>query len=144
MTRCESARSRRKGTTSEARRVRRSPLRSGEGVNAPTDFDLPDNLALDQHGNLYITEDPGGGAPSKTLGDDVWFAPFNPDSPAQSLPIRRFFSITDCQAEPTGLYVSPSGKTLFVNIQHRGGSDPRDLTIAVSRMKDISFNRASQ
>ncbi|HEU4995362.1 MAG TPA: alkaline phosphatase PhoX [Gemmatimonadaceae bacterium] len=115
-----------------------------EGVNAPADFDLPDNLALDQHGNLYITEDPGGSAPSKTLGDDVWFAPFNPDSPTRSLPIRRFFSITDCNAEPTGIYVSPSGKTLFVNIQHRGGSDPRDLTIAVWRLKDMSFSRASQ
>jgi len=113
-----------------------------EGVNAPADFDFPDNLALDQHGNLYITEDPGGSAPAKTLGDDVWFAPFNPQSATQSLPIRRFFSITDCNAEPTGIYVSPSGKTLFVNIQHRGGSDPRDLSIAVTRMQDASFQRS--
>jgi hypothetical protein len=113
-----------------------------DGVNAPTDFDFPDNLALDQHGNLYITEDPGGSAPTKTLGDDVWFAPFNPQSAAQSLPIRRFFSITDCNAEPTGIYVSPSGKSLFVNIQHRGGSDPRDLSIAVWRMKDADFKRS--
>jgi uncharacterized protein len=112
------------------------------GVNAPADFNLPDNLALDQHGNLYITEDPGGSAPSKTLGDDVWFAPFNPQSATQSLPIRRFFSITDCNAEPTGIYVSPSGKTLFVNVQHRGGSDPRDLSIAVWRMQDADFKRS--
>src|SRR6476660_4144284 len=77
-----------------------------EGVNAPTDFDLPDNLALDPHGNLYITEDPGGSAASgKTLGDDIWFAPVNPESAGQSLPIRRFASITDCEAEPTGIYV---------------------------------------
>ncbi|HEY7396175.1 MAG TPA: alkaline phosphatase PhoX [Gemmatimonadaceae bacterium] len=113
-----------------------------DGVNAPADFDLPDNLALDQHGNLYITEDPGGSAPSKTLGDDVWFAPFNPRSATQSLPIRRFFSITDCNAEPTGIYVSPSGKTLFVDVQHRGGSDPRDLSIAITRMQDHSFQRS--
>ncbi|HEY9229557.1 MAG TPA: alkaline phosphatase PhoX [Gemmatimonadaceae bacterium] len=113
-----------------------------DGVNAPADFDAPDNLALDQRGNLYITEDPGGTASSgKKVGDDVWFAPANAASKAQSLPIRRFFSITDCDAEPTGIYVSPSGKTLFVNIQHRGGSDPRDLTMAIQRMKDVSFSR---
>lgn len=28
------------------------------GVNAPTDFRSPDNVALDKAGNLYITEDP--------------------------------------------------------------------------------------
>jgi secreted PhoX family phosphatase len=115
-----------------------------DGVNAPSDFDAPDNLALDQLGNLYIAEDPGGTAPAKTTGDDVWFAPRNTASAAQSLPIRRFFSITDCNAEPTGVYVSPSGKTLFVNIQHRGGTDSRDLSVAISRIKDASFNRRTR
>jgi secreted PhoX family phosphatase len=113
-----------------------------EGVNAPADFDFPDNLSLDQNGNLYITEDPGGSAASgKTRGDDVWFAPFNKSSSMQAMPIQRFMSITDCDAEPTGIYVSPSGKTLFVNIQHRGGSDPRDLSVAITRMRDASFER---
>jgi hypothetical protein len=28
------------------------------GLNAPSDFEMPDNLALDKNGNLYITEDP--------------------------------------------------------------------------------------
>jgi uncharacterized protein len=112
-----------------------------DGVNAPTSFDAPDNLALDKSGNLYITEDPGGTAPSKTLGDDVWFAPFNPQSVEQSLPAHRFLSITDCNAEPTGIYVSPSGKTLFLNIQHRGG-DGADLSVAVQRINDVSFNVA--
>lgn len=112
-----------------------------DGVNAPADFDLPDNLALDRAGNLYITEDPGGNAAGgKTLGDDVWFAPFNPASAEQSLPIQRFFTITDCDAEPTGIYLSPSGKTLFVNVQHRGGSDPRDLSYAIWRMDNVNFN----
>ena len=114
-----------------------------EGVNAPTDFDFPDNLALDQRGNLYITEDPGGStAGGKKLGDDIWFAPANPGSTARALPIRRFASITDCDAEPTGIYVSPSGRTLFVNIQHRGGADPRDLSIPISRLRDANFNRS--
>ncbi|MGH7528535.1 MAG: alkaline phosphatase PhoX [Gemmatimonadales bacterium] len=64
-----------------------------DGVNAPADFDLPDNLALDRAGNLYITEDPGGNAAGgKTLGDDVWFAPFNaasarPVAPDPAIPV---------------------------------------------------------
>jgi secreted PhoX family phosphatase len=111
-----------------------------KGVNAPDDFESPDNLALDNSGNMYITEDPGGSAPSKTLGDDVWFAPFNPQSGARALPVQRFFSITDCNAEPTGLYMSVSNKTLFVDIQHRGG-DGADLSVAIQRMSDVSFNR---
>ena len=111
-----------------------------KGVNAPSDFDSPDNVALDKSGNLYITEDPGGSAPSKTLGDDVWFAPFNPQSGAQALPVQRFFSITDCNAEPTGLYMSLSNRTLFVDIQHRGG-DGADLSVAIQRLPDVSFNK---
>jgi hypothetical protein len=114
-----------------------------DGVNAPTDFDAPDNLALDNSGNLYITEDPGGSAPTKTLGDDVWFAPYNPQSAAQSLPVKRFFSITDCNAEPTGVYMSVSNKTLFVNIQHRGG-DGADLSVAIQRLAEVNLNVSSR
>jgi sugar lactone lactonase YvrE len=114
-----------------------------DGVNAPTDFDAPDNLALDKSGNLYITEDPGGSAPSKTLGDDVWFAPWNPQSAARSLPAVRFLSITDCNAEPTGVYMSISNKTLFLNVQHRGG-DGADLSVAIQRLADVSFSVGTQ
>jgi uncharacterized protein len=111
-----------------------------DGVNAPSDFDAPDNLALDRAGNLYITEDPGGTAGGgKTSGDDVWFAPFNAASAVISLPVERFLSLTDCDAEPTGVYLSPTGKTLFVNIQHRGGADTRDLAVRVTRLSDILY-----
>jgi secreted PhoX family phosphatase len=109
------------------------------GVNATAEFSSPDNLALDQAGNLYITEDPGGSsANGKTQGDDVWFAPFNPASARQAQSILRFLSITDCDAEPTGVYVSPSGKTLFLDIQHRGG-DGQDLTLGIQRLRNTSF-----
>lgn len=115
-----------------------------DGVNAPAEFDAPDNLALDGAGNLYIGEDPGGTAASgKTLGDDVWFAPFNPASAGSSLAVQRFLTISDCDAEPTGVYLSPSGKTLFLNIQHRGGTDRRDMTLAVQRLSQVDFLRAS-
>lgn len=116
-----------------------------DGINAPADFDEPDNLALDPAGNLYIAEDPGGNAAhGKTQGDDVWFAPFNPASATQSLPVERFLSITDCDAEPTGIYVSPTGKTLFFHLQHRGGSDPRDQTWAIRRIDPGSFAPAAR
>lgn len=115
------------------------------GVNAPTDFSSPDNLALDQAGNLYITEDPGGtAAGGKALGDDVWAAPFNPASSAQSGPAVRFLTITDCDAEPTGIYFSPSGRTLFVNVQHRGGVDRRDLALGIQRFADLDFLSADR
>lgn len=114
------------------------------GVNAPADFTAPDNLALDKAGNLYITEDPGGNAAGgKTAGDDVWAAPFNPASSRQSRPAERFLSITDCEAEPTGIYFSVSGKTFFVNVQHRGGSDPRDVTLGIKRISQMDLIRTA-
>ncbi|MEO8201613.1 MAG: alkaline phosphatase PhoX [Gemmatimonadota bacterium] len=114
-----------------------------DGVNAPADFDFPDNLALDQQGNLFITEDPGGSAPTKTLGDDVWLARFNPASASQSLPAERFLSITDCNAEPTGIYFSPSNLSLFVDVQHRGG-DGADGSFAIQKIADIQFAPGKQ
>jgi hypothetical protein len=102
------------------------------GVNAPADFDSPDNLALDHNGNLYITEDPGGSAPAKTLGDDIWVAvPSRGGAPTAEDTVR-FASITDCNAEPTGIYFSKDGNTLYVNIQHRGG-DGADIAYAVTQ-----------
>lgn len=116
-----------------------------DGLNAPADFDAPDNLALDNSGNLYISEDPGGtAAGGKTRGDDVWFAPFNPASATQAQPAQRFLTITDCDAEPTGIYLSPSGRTLFLNVQHRGGADPRDLTFGVQRLPEVQFARRAR
>ena len=38
-----------------------------KGVNAPADFDNPDNLALDKNGNLFITEDT-----TTPPGMDIW------------------------------------------------------------------------
>jgi uncharacterized protein len=101
------------------------------GLNAPADFEMPDNLALDKNGNLYITEDPGT-APSTGRGDDIWVAV--PDSGGQHQPaasVVKFASLTDCNAEPTGIYFDLSGKTLFVHAQHRGG-DGRDKTLAIT------------
>ena len=102
------------------------------GLNATSDFTMPDNLALDPAGNIYITEDPGGSFPSKRRGDDIWMArPGNgPHSAAVS--VERFGSLTDCDAEPTGIYWERGGDRLFVNVQHRGG-DRLDKAVAIGR-----------
>ena len=114
-----------------------------QNVNAPADFSSPDNLALDRNGNLFIAEDPGGTAPNKTLGDDVWVSRLNPVNAAQGLTAERFLTITDCNAEPTGIYFSRSGRSLFVNVQHRGG-DGADGGYAIQRMADVDFRVAGQ
>ncbi len=102
------------------------------GVNTTSDFSMPDNLALDPAGNLYIAEDPGGSFATKRNGDDIWLArPSNgPHSAASS--VERFGSLTDCDAEPTGLYWERGGDRLFVNVQHRGG-DHLDKAVAIGR-----------
>jgi len=102
------------------------------GVNAPLDFNAPDNLALDRSGNLYIAEDPGGNFPAKTRGDDIWTAEPSAGSLFRAERTVRFASLTDCDAEPTGIYFDKNGNRLFVNVQHRGG-DGRDLAVAITR-----------
>lgn len=97
------------------------------GVNATADFSAPDNLALDKAGNLYVTEDP-----STPPGADIWVA--EPSKGGQHQPasaVVRFASLSDCAAEPSGIYFDKSGWRLFVNVQHRGGPDPRDLGMAI-------------
>jgi len=45
--------------------------------------------------------------------------------------IVRFASLTDCAGEPTGIYFSKDGGTLYVNAQHRGG-DGLDKAVAIA------------
>ena len=102
------------------------------GLNTTSEFEWPDNLALDPAGNLFIAEDPGGSFATKRRGDDIWVArPGNgPHSPA--VRVERFGSLTDCDAEPTGLYWERGGNRLFVNVQHRGG-DRLDKAVAIGK-----------
>ena len=105
-----------------------------KGLNAPADFEMPDNLALDRAGNLYIAEDPAS-APVTRRGDDIWVAtPGNGGPHAPAAQVARFASLTDCQAEPTGIYFDKGGTTLFVNAQHRGG-DTLDKAVAITRLR---------
>jgi secreted PhoX family phosphatase len=101
------------------------------GLNAPADFEFPDNLALDKNGNLYIAEDPAT-ATATGRGDDIWVAtPARGEIHSPAEMVVRFASLTDCNAEPTGIYFDMSGTTLFVHAQHRGG-DGRDKCVAIT------------
>jgi len=86
-------------------------------------FSCPDNLAFDQAGNLWITTDMSGS----------WMN--NPDKPYMSFKNNSLFVIprygedagkvirvvsAPRDAELTGPWFSPDGKTLFLSIQHPG------------------------
>ena len=94
------------------------------GENAPADFTNPDNLALDKNGNLFITEDT-----TTPPGMDIWVA-VPGRGPDDAPEVLRFASLTDCSAEPSGIYFDKSGTTLFVNTLHRNG---QDLGVAITR-----------
>jgi hypothetical protein len=104
------------------------------GLNATDAFVWPDNLALDHAGNLYIAEDPGGNTASGKQGDDIWVATPGSASSTAAASVVRFATLTDCEAEPTGLYFDMNGQRLFVNVQHRGG-DRIDKTMAITPVR---------
>ncbi|HEV7387895.1 MAG TPA: alkaline phosphatase PhoX [Gemmatimonadaceae bacterium] len=103
------------------------------GLNTTlADFEMPDNVALDPQGNLYIAEDPGGNFATKKKGDDIWVARPGRGKHAPASSVERVGSLTDCDAEPTGIYWELGGNRLFVNVQHRGG-DHLDKAVAIGR-----------
>ena len=86
-----------------------------------------DNLAFQPHtGNLVVLEDLGSlsvvedGA-TKTRGDDIWMClPDGDDDDVQSDGCVRIASLRDTDSEPTGFIFTASGRSAFVNLQHRG------------------------
>ena len=88
------------------------------GVNAPADFTNPDNLALDKNGNLYITEDT-----TTPPGMDIWVAVAPGGGHLTAQRTVRFASLTDCSAEPSGIYFDRNGAVLYVHALHRDGQD---------------------
>jgi secreted PhoX family phosphatase len=107
-----------------------------------SDFDSPDNLALDREGNLAITEDPS----SNPVGADVWIAAA-PRDRHQGSTVQRFASLKDCPAEPTGIYFASAAtdrwtegtpreglvtsESLLVNRQHAGAGTTQDQLVAI-------------
>ena len=104
-----------------------------QGVNAPADFTNPDNLALDKAGNLFITED----TPTPP-GMDIWMATPASRHTWMAASTVRFASLTDCGAEPSGIYFDLTGTVLFANVLHRGepaAPDKRDLAVMIRQQE---------
>lgn len=109
------------------------------GVNVPveigrpgdadfqTGFDSVDNLAEAPNGDLVMIED--------NVPSDIWFASRRTDAFGASKNVELFASLTDPDAEGTGIYFSPlDPHTLFVNVQHSANPDG-DGTWAIRRAR---------
>lgn len=99
-----------------------------EGVNI-TGLNNPDNLELDEAGNLYVVEDNG---PS-----DIWRVPTGRGLLTQATSAGRWVSLSDCSAELTGLYFDRTNpRRAWVNVQHAGGALSNDLTLEITRPRN--------
>ena len=98
-------------------------------------FSCPDNLAFDLSGNLWITSDISGDAMNNPEGP---YMPFQNNSlfvvprygEYEGQVIRVASAPRD--AELTGPWFSPDGKTLFLSVQHPG-EQTKDLTTPTSQ-----------
>ncbi|OMP66950.1 PhoX family protein [Domibacillus epiphyticus] len=112
-------------------------------------FSCPDNLMFDQSGNLWVCTD----ISSDKLSQGV-YRPFGnnglymiPTEGPNRGKVMRFAS-APVQAELTGTWLAPDGKTLFMSVQHPGeeskdvnnptsrwpyGEAPRPSVVAISR-----------
>lgn len=115
------------------------------GLTADNEFGSPDGLWFDDRGVLWIQTD--NGAPLDFGGNDQMLAvipaqlngdrTINPDTQAS---LRRFF-VGPAGCEVTGVDMTPDYRTMFVNVQHPGGSwptndgtsRPRSSTVVVRR-----------
>lgn len=87
------------------------------------EFLNPDNIAIDNFGNIYIIEDQPGGAA------DIWFA-YDADYDGEAESLGRWASLSTLGAEPTGLYFDPfRSNRAFVNVQHAGSDIDRTIII---------------
>ncbi|HAP62786.1 MAG TPA: alkaline phosphatase [Cytophagales bacterium] len=93
-------------------------------------FSCPDNLAFDMSGNLWITTDMSGSAMNEGDGP---YMPFKNNSlfviPRYGADAGKVIRVVSAprDAELTGPWFSPDGKTLFLSVQHPG-EQTRDLT----------------
>ena len=115
------------------------------GLDADNEFGSPDGLWFDPRGVLWIQTD--NGAPLDFGGNDQMLAvipaqlpgdrTINPDTQAS---LRRFF-VGPAGCEVTGIDMTPDNRTMFVNIQHPGGSWPANNGTARPRSATVVIRR---
>ena len=98
-------------------------------------FSCPDNLAFDFSGNLWITSDITGSAMNR---EDQPYMPFKNNSlfviPRYGKNAGEVIRVASAprDAELTGPWFSPDGKTLFLSVQHPG-EQTADMSAPTSR-----------
>jgi len=98
-------------------------------------FSCPDNLAFDMAGNLWITSDMSGSAMNK---EDGPYMPFKNNGlfviPRHGEDAGKVIQMASAprDAELTGPWFSPDGKTLFLSVQHPG-EQTKDLNDPTSK-----------
>lgn len=89
-----------------------------------TGFACPDNMAFDPDGNLWFTSDISGSSMNKP--DKPEYLPFKNNSlfvvPIKGENAGKVIRMANAptEAEMTGPFFSPDGKTLFLSVQHPG------------------------
>ena len=86
-----------------------------------TGFACPDNMAFDRAGNLWFTSDMSGSAMHKKpytafKNNGLFVVPRSGDQAGEVIQIAS----APRDAELTGPWFSPDGKTLFLSVQHPG------------------------
>lgn len=115
------------------------------GLTAENEFGSPDGLWFDDRGVLWIQTD--NGAPLDFGGNDQMLAvipaQLNGDrtiTPDTQASLRRFF-VGPAGCEVTGVDMTPDYRTMFVNVQHPGGSWPTNDGTAFPRSSTVVIRR---
>ena len=118
------------GASTIGRYLDRTTINLATGAPVGGAFTIPDNLALDHDGNLYVVEDRDG-----AVDDDIWFAKdINGDGDLSDTGegMGRWASNGTPGSEFTGLYFDPTNKRrAWVNIQHPATGIDRTMEITI-------------
>jgi secreted PhoX family phosphatase len=110
--------------------VNRNTIDLATGTAVGSALASPDNLALDNDGNIYVVEDRNGGS-----DDDIWFAKdLNQDGDLLDAGegIGRWATNGTVGSEFSGLYFDPfDDNRAWVNIQHPASDNDRTIEISI-------------